>query len=163
MLKEIGEYKDRLSSIFVTSDKICTLLLGEDYENKIDDLDNELGKYIIPHLYVPETVTEQHSYIMFETYVPNLSSTIKTMKIVIEAICHKGVTKYKEKPKGYYGPRYDVLAQYIEELLCPNDEITKKNIIKKFGIGGLEMKPDNIFLTNDFIGRTLTFMVPDFR
>lgn len=163
MLKELGEYKNLLSSIFINDSKICKLLLGENYEEEIEDLDAELDKYIIPHLYVPDIITETKSYIMFETYVSNVSPTTKMMKIVIEAICHKDIVRYKEKPKGYYGLRYDVLSQYIEELLCPTGDEEKKKIIKKFGIGGLEMKPDNIFLTTDFIGRTLTFCVPTFK
>lgn len=163
MLKELGDYKNRLRSIFVNDDKICKLLLGQDYENAEYDLDDELDKYIIPHPYISDTITTQNSYIMFETYMPKSYGKIKTMKIVIQAICHKDIVEYKEKPVGYPGLRYDVLAEFIEELLCPEDENERKKIIKKFGIGTLELEPVDIFLTNDFIGRTLTFTVPDFR
>lgn len=163
MLKELGEYKNRLRSIFVNDDKICRLLLGDDYENAGYDLDEELDKYIIPHPFIPQTVMETKSFIMYETYMPKAYGQIKTMKIVVQAICHKDIVEYKEKPKGYPGLRYDVLAQYIEELLCPEDKTEKLNIIKKFGIGSMELEPVDIFLTDSFIGRTLTFTVPDFR
>lgn len=163
MLKELGDYKNRLRSIFVNSDNICKLLLGKDYENAEYDLDDELDKYIIPHLYVPDIITTQNSYIMFDTFMPRSHGKIKTMKIAIQAICHKDIVKYEKKPKGYPGLRYDVLAQFIEELLCPKDEEANKSIIKKFGIGSMELELVDVFLDKNFIGRTLTFTVPDFR
>ena len=163
MLKELGQYKEKLSSIFHTDDKICRLLLGENYEDEDYDIDKELEKYIVPHLYIDKTITDTKSYIMFETYSTRTNPSIKGMKIVVQVICHKDISKYKEKPKGYYGLRYDVLSQYVEELLCPQDkELTKKRI-KQFGIGSLELQPVDLFLTDKYIGRTLTFNVPDFR
>ena len=163
MLKELGDYKNRLRSILVNDDKICRLLLGDSYEDSDYDLDKELDKYIIPHTYVPNTILEAKSFILYETYIPKLSGQIKTMQIVIQAICHKDIVTYDDKPKGYPGLRYDVLAQFIEELLCPEDKHDQNIIIKKFGIGSLELKGVDVFLTDKFIGRTLTFSVPDFR
>lgn len=163
MLKEIGEYKNQLRSIFVNNDNICKLLLGEDYKNKFDDLDSELDKYIIRHPYIPDTITTQNSYIMLETYTPKAYGKIKTMKIVVQAVCHKGIAEYKEKPEGYSGLRYDVLAELIEELLCPEDVSERKKITKMFGIGAPDLESVDIFLDKEIIGRTLTFIVPDFR
>ena len=163
MLKELGDYKNRLRSIFVNNDNICKLLLGQDYEDADYNLDDELDKYVIPHLYVPDTIATQNSYIMYETYCKGTSGHTKTIQIVIQSICHKEISTYKEKPKGYSGLRYDVLAEFIEELLCPDDREEQKKIMKKFGIGSLELKSVDIFLTNDFIGRTLALTVSDFR
>ena len=143
--------------------KICRLLLGDDYENSDIDMSKELDKYILPHLFIPETIMEQKTYIMLETYCKGTYGQTKTMQIIIQAICHKDISEYKEKPKDYYGLRYDVLAQYIEELLCPDNKEERNKIIKKFGIGSLELKDVDIFLTDKYIGRTLTFSVPDFR
>lgn len=163
MLKQLGEYKDRLYSILAGDNKIRCLLLGEDYEDKFDDLDSELEKYICPHLYTEPTVTETHSYIFFEIYIPRTTPSVKTMKIFIQTICHKNITKYKEKPKNYYGLRYDVLSQYVEELLCPADKENREKIIRSFGIGRIELSGVDLFLSNDFAGHSLTFSVPDFR
>lgn len=163
MLKELGDYKNRLWSLFVNNDNICKLIFGQNYIDEVDDLDTESDKYMIPHLYVPDTITQTKSYIMYETYCKGTNGQTKTMQIVIQAICHKDIVKYVEKPSGYSGLRYDVLAEFIEEILCPEDRAKKNEIIKKFGIGGFELKSADIFLTKDFIGRTLTFIVPDFR
>lgn len=163
MIKELGDYKNRLHSIFVNDDEICRLLLGEDYENADYDLDNELDKYIIPHLYVNETITETKSYILYETNLLNVGSSIKEMGVIIQVVCHKNIVKYPEKPQNYPGLRYDVLAEYIEELLCPTSSQDKERVIKKFGIGSFEMRPPELFLTDKYIGRILTFTTPDFR
>lgn len=163
MLKELGNYKNRLGSLFVNNDNICKLLLGQNYESEFDDLDAELDKYVIPHLYIPGTITETKAYIMYDVEVNKTYGHTKEMKITIECICHKDITKYREKPTGYPGLRYDVLAEFIEEVLCPDDENANNQIIKKFGIGSLDLQNVKLFLTDKFIGRVLIFTVPDFR
>ncbi|MBO5484375.1 MAG: hypothetical protein J5979_04100 [Lachnospiraceae bacterium] len=163
MLKELGKYKDTLSSIFAEDNNICSLLLGQNYENEVEDKNKELKKYILPHLFMENRLTENKSYLLMETYVLKSNASIKEMKMVIQAICHKDIITYEEKPAAYYGLRYDVLSQYIEELLCPNDKERIKERVKQFGIGRLELQNVDSFLSNYYIGHTLTFTVPAFR
>ena len=163
MLKELGDYKNCLRSIFVNNDNICKLLLGEDYKNADYNLDDELDKYVIPHPYLTDTISAQNSYIMYETYCKGSNRQTKTMQIVIQAICHKDIDKYPQKPEGYSGLRYDVLSEFIEELLCPKSKEDRNTIMKNFGIGSFVLESADIFLTNDFIGRTLTFTISAFR
>lgn len=163
MLKELGEYKNNLRSIFANDDKICRLLLGENFESMDFNFDNEFDKYVVQHLFIANTIMDTKSYIMFESYVSSTYGSTKTMKVIIQTICHKDIVKYDEKPDGYPGLRYDVLAQYIEELLCPPDKQKRNDIIKKFGIGSFELMGVDIFQTEKYIGRILTFTVPDFR
>ncbi len=163
MLKELGKYKDYLYSIFTGNDKICGLLLGKNYQINFDNIDLELKKYILPHLYIESTVTETQSYIFFEIHMPRASPSIKTMKIEIQALCHKNIAEYHNKPKGYYGLRYDILSQYIEELMCPKDKQLIIQRIKQFGIGRFELISVDLFMSNNFVGHNLTFTVPAFR
>lgn len=157
MLKELGKYKLTFLSLLKNSDTICKLILGQDYEDADYDLDTELEKYLIPHLYVPETIKETQSYVLFDVGMYRGGSTIKTMRLTVQAFCHKMIIPYKEKPKGYYGYRYDVLAQCIEELLFNNDNG------RKFGIGIPELVSVNSFLLNDYVGHVLTFDIKEFR
>lgn len=163
MLKELGQYKLRLYSILANDEIIKKLLMGDDYENTVEDIDTELDKHIIQHLYVEGTITETQSYVMFDTLVTKTHSSTKSMKIIIQTLCHKDIVKYKEKPQGYFGYRYDVLAQRIEELLCPEDKEKQAEIIEKFGIGNLSLLDVSVDVSNKYIGRTLTFVTPDFR
>ncbi|WP_143322879.1 hypothetical protein [Clostridium sp. HBUAS56010] len=157
MLKELGRYKITLLSLLKNSDNICKILLGDNYENENYDLDSELEKYLIPHLYIQGTIKEKRSYILFDTGMYKGGSSIKTMRITIQVICDKSIIECKP-PRGYYGFKYDVLAQYVEELLC---EI--KDNGRKFGIGIPDLVTVNDFLINDYVGHTLTFDVKDFR
>ena len=157
MLKEIGKYKETLQSLLKNDDKVCRLLLGDNYENEDYDLDEELEKYLLPHLYVPGTINEKRSYVLFEASMPKAGHSIKTMRVTVQAICHKDIIKYK-KPKGYFGYRYDVLSQYIEELLCEDEDNGRK-----FGIGIPLSGNVGDFLTNDYIGHVITFEMKDFR
>lgn len=164
MLRELAKQKNSFRSISVNDDNICKLLLGDDYENASYDIDQELDKYIIPHLFIPDTITEVKSHIMFETYCSSTSNTTKSLKLVVQAICHKNIVKYDNKPKDRIGLRYDVLAQYIEELLSPQDDLEIKSIMKKFEIiGAFELKSVDVFLSEKYVGRTLVFTAPCFR
>lgn len=163
MFEDIGRYKTSFGSMLKNDEKICTLLLGNNYYDKYDDLDTELDKLIIPHLYIEDVITEQKSYIMYEVVPTQSTSTIKNMKIIIQAICHKGIVVYNDKPKEESGLRYDVLSQYIENVACPKN-LQNENLIKeKFGIGSFELKSPDLFLTKEFIGRTFTLIVPEFN
>lgn len=168
MLKELGQYKNHLYSIFVNDENTRRLLLGENYAGNISDLDDAdlsaaLEKQVLPHLYMEQTVSDVNSYLFFETYISSANSNIKNMKIVVQAVCHKDITAYPEKSEGYYGLRYDVLSQYVEELLCPTGKELKRQRMKQFGIGGLELQNVDLFSKDYYIGHTLTFQVPTFR
>ncbi|POO87872.1 hypothetical protein [Clostridium sp. 3-3] len=158
MLKELGKYKLIFLSLLKNSDTICKLVLGEDYEDGDYDLDKELEKYLIPHLFVPDTIKETQSYALFDVGMYRGGSSIKTMRLIVQTFCHKKIISYPEKPKGYYGYRYDVLAQCVEELLYED-----KDNGRKFGIGIPELVSVNGFLINDYVGHVLTFDIKAFR
>lgn len=163
MIQKLGEYKHHLSSIFTKDEKICRLLLGENDNEDMTNPSSELENYILPHLYVEPAAPAQKSFLCFETYMTKATPAVKTIKIVIQAVCHKDILSYDQKPSGYYGTRYDVLSQYAEELLCPEDKEARQNIIKQFGIGGLELQEIDVFSTDNYVGRTMTFLIPTFR
>jgi len=157
MLKELGKYKLIFRSLLKNSDIVCKLILGENYEDGGYDLGTELEKYLIPHLYVPDTINETQSYVLFDCGMYRGGSSIKTMRLTIQTFCHKKIIEYPQTPKGYYGYRYDVLAQCIEELMFNKDNG------RKFGIGIPELVSVNTFLLNDYVGHVLTFDIKEFR
>jgi len=158
MLKELGKYKVIFRSLLKNSDTVCKLILGENYEDGGYDLDTELEKYLIPHLYIPDTIKETQSYVLFDSGMYKGGSSIKTIRLTVQAFCHKKIIEYPQIPKGYYGYRYDVLAQCVEELLFED-----KDNGRKFGIGIPELVSVSAFLTNDYVGHVLTFDIKAFR
>lgn len=162
VLKDIGLIKNRLLPLLLNSNDVMEALLGKGYTNEqvwgSENDDNDYGivyKQVFPYLYINDIQTEVLSYLCFEVDVPRIpTGTIKEMKIIFWAYCHKDCMKYSKK--GYLGTRADVLADAIEREL--NDS-------NKFGIGKLHL--DSVTYLNSanksYYGRQLIFTIPDFK
>lgn len=162
VLKDIGLLKNRLIPLFLNSNDIMEILLGEGYTQEqvwgTDGNDEDLGivyKQIFPHLYIDETQTNVLSYLCFEVDIPKVpTSTIKNMKIIIWAYCHKSSMRYSKK--GYLGTKADILADAVERALSDS---------QKLGIGKLQLDSATYLSTTNtqYYGRQLIFTVPDFK
>lgn len=163
MLKELGKYKNNLSSIFTDDETLSGLLLKDSSGISDEVIAAEAKKYILPHLYMEPTEAEPACYIFLETDVTKATSTMKTMKIVIQPVCHRDILTVQNSSADYYGTRYDMLAHRIEELICPADKALARQRQKDFGIGFPELQSVETFTSGLWIGRTLTYLLPDFR
>ena len=152
-LKDIGSCKQRLLTAFANNEDICELLFNKKPYTE-DDVENLVYTQIFPYLYIDETQTESRAYLCFEVDVPRCSSeTIKDMKIVIWAYCHKDIMKYSKK--GYYGTKVDILADMVERQIRDSYD---------FGVGKPELTLVSNFSPNDkYYGRQLIYNVPDFK
>jgi len=157
LLKELGTYKQKIISALSTSDDIKSLLLGGDYENQDYEVDDELKKYILPHLFTEGTQTEVQSYIFVETFMPKFGNSVKDIKTVVQVLSHRDQINYQKD--GYIGTRPDICAEMIEAIL-----IGDKAIARSFGIGSLTLTYVGILdKFTKYYGRELVFEVPDFR
>lgn len=153
VLKDIGSCKQRLLTAVVNDDDICGLLLDKKSYTE-DDVDGLMYTQIFPYLYTDETQTETLTYLCFEVDVPRFSSgTVKDLKMIVLAYCHKGIMKYSKK--GYYGTRVDILADMVERKLRDSYD---------FGIGKPELvSVTNFFPNNKYYGRQLVYNIPEFK
>ncbi|WP_418746179.1 hypothetical protein [Frisingicoccus sp.] len=163
MLKELGKYKDKLSSILIGDEYIPRLLLEDASGLSNDMIAAKARKNICPHLYVEPAASEPDCYIFLETDVAKTTPSTKTIKIVIQPVCHKDILTVQNGPAVYYGTRYDMLAERIDELLCPADKLPARQRQKEFGIGLPELQSVETFTSGLWIGRKMTYLVPDFR
>lgn len=163
MLKELGTYKDHIYSLFSGDDIICQLLLGKNYKTEISDIPAALKSHLLPHPFTETSSADSGSCIFFETSVVKSSAVTKTVKILIQPVCHKDNLLYEPAPEGYSGLKYDMLAQAAEAILCPSDKTLSRERSKQFGIGRPELQVIDSLVAGSFIGRTMTFTVPDFR
>ena len=128
ILKDMGSYKNTLLSYFINSEEICELMFNKKPYTE-EDVDNLIYSQIFPYLYVDDTQDEVLSYLCLEVSVPRIpTGTIKDMKLIIWAYCHKDGMKYSKK--GYYGTKADILADMVERVLRDSN---------KFGIGKLQL------------------------
>ena len=98
--------------------------------------------------------TDVKAYICCEVDISRVpTGTIKDMKLIIWAYCHKEGMKYSKK--GYAGTKVDILADMIERQLRDSDE---------FGIGKLQLKSAPYFFpSSKHYGRQLIYTIPDFK
>lgn len=162
VLKDIGLIKNRILPLLLNSNDVMEIILGKGYTNEQvwgnDDNDEDYGivyRQVFPYLYIDDTQTEVLSYLCYEVDVPRIpTGTIKEMKIIVWAYCHKDCMKYSKK--GFLGTRADILADAVERVLCDSN---------KFGIGKLHL--DSVTYLNsvnkEYYGRQLIFTVPDFK
>ena len=153
VLKDIGSYKNELLSVFTTSEDICELLFNKKPYTE-EDVDNLIYSQVFPYLYVDETQTDVKTYICCEVDIPRVpTGTIKDMKLIIWAYCHKEGMKYSKK--GYVGTKVDILADMIERQLRDSD---------KFGIGKLQLQSVTYFFPNNkYYGKQMIYNMPDFK
>ena len=151
ILRDIGLYKNNIIIAFQNSKDICDLLFNDNSYAQ-SDVKNLPYKKIFPYLYVDETQTETSSFIQVEIDIPRIpTNTIKDMKVIIWAYCHKNIIQYK----GYNGTRVDILSDMIEQTLRDSN---------KFGIGKLKLESASYFFPNKvYYGRQLIYSMPDFK
>lgn len=153
ILKDMGSYKNTLLSALINSDDICELLFNKKPYGE-DDVENLVYTQIFPYLYIDETQTEVMTYLCFEVDMPRIpTGTVKDMKLIIWAYCHKDTMKYSKK--GYSGTKVDILADMVESQLRESD---------KFGIGKLQLLSCTYFSPNSkYYGKQLVYNMPDFK
>lgn len=163
MLKELGQFKTKFALPLCNSELVKTMLLGSDYQSKDIDVETELKKYIISNLCVNGVVNNTDTYIFYDVVLPRIGLNIKTIRLITYVICHKDkiddISNLSlDIKKNYYGNRVDRLCQIIEEIIINNKEISRE-----FGIGEIKLEDVNIYNSDAFYGRILTFEVPNFR
>lgn len=151
VLKDIGIYKNRLLSHFLSNTDFCDVMLQKkDYTD--DDVDNLMYSQLFPYLYVDGTQTEVLPYVDIEIVMNAGSGTIKNMLLYVDTFAHKECMICNQKD--YSGNRCDILADIIEQSL---------HDCKDFGIGRFQLlSVGYLNVSSDYYGRRMIFSVPDF-
>ena len=152
--KELGSFKTKIKNALIKSDKINDLL-----KDGIDEPSNKIQQFkshVKDHLFIDDTIKDTSTYIFFDVYMTELRPQIKKISVVMYAITHRDILD-NYAVEGYYGNRTDILTQMIEEVL------TDEKVRREFGIGDLTLDNIEIYNSNSFYGRVLSFSVPNFR
>ena len=154
--KERGIYKTRVANALLKSDNIKDLILGDTSGMKQSDVIKNFKEHVKSHLFIDETIKETESFIFFDVIMPRMRPQVKSVQILMYAICHRDILENYAKD-GYYGNRADILSEMIEEVLLDD------NIVKDFGIGDLELDNVDIYNSSTFYGCIMSFSVHNFR
>ena len=154
--KELGLYKTRISNALLKSDDIKELMFGDTSNLSQKDFLLEFKDHVNSHLFIDDTIKDTSTYIFFDVSLPKLRPQVKTIQVYIWAICHRDILENYTKD-GYFGNRADILSEMIEETLLDN------SIVKKFGIGDLELDNVDIYNSTTFYGCIMSFSIHNFR
>jgi hypothetical protein len=154
--KERGIYKTRILNAFLQSNNIKDIIIGDTSGMSQKEILTKFKSHVNSHLFIDETIKDTSTYIFFDVIMPKLRPQVKSIQMLVYAICHRDILDNYVR-EGYYGNRSDILSEIIEETLLDN------NIVKEFGIGDLELDNVDIYNSTTFYGCIMSFSVNNFR
>ncbi len=185
--KSLGEYKDLLFKLLMTSgeksDLLMDIIMPTLDDNRFDKFDNFLGGeyeeyndegkveivklqgrlFDVPFIY--STVENTINTICIDTNIRSCNPNTKEIVITLNVMCHKNnlklntETKRKYRALGYMGNRLDIMVTLIGEILNYSKD-------SDLGIGTLVPLPHNPitpdYPNNNFFGKTMIYTCSDF-
>ena len=148
----IEDYRSVITNTILSNETIVKVLSNDTLD--LESADELLWEHLVPQQYIPDTITETGSYILYdldETVIYNRGSNKGTY---IELTLYVWVLTHKDMPK--YGGRLrnDILARELKKLFNETDDM---------GIGKNHLISNNIFNSPNYkyMGRLLTFKITD--
>ena len=148
----IEDYRSVITNTILSNETIVKVLSNDKLD--LESADELLWEHLVPQQYIPDTITETGSYILYdldETVLYNRGSNKGTY---IELTLYVWILTHKDMPK--YGGRLrnDILARELKKLFNETDDM---------GIGKNHLISNNIFNSPNYkyMGRLLTFKITD--
>ena len=148
----IEDYRSVITNTILSNETIVKVLSNDTLD--LESADELLWEHLVPQQYIPDTITETGSYILYdldETVLYNRGSNKGTY---IELTLYVWILTHKDMPK--YGGRLrnDILARELKKLFNETDDM---------GIGKNHLISNNIFNSPNYkyMGRLLTFKITD--
>ena len=148
----IEDYRAVITNTILSNETIVKVLSNDTLD--LESADELLWEHLVPQQYIPDTITETGSYILYdldETVIYNRGSNKGTY---IELTLYVWILTHKDMPK--YGGRLrnDILARELKKLFNETDDM---------GIGKNHLISNNIFNSPNYkyMGRLLTFKITD--
>lgn len=150
---EIIEYRNKIFSAICDSTELVKLL-GEESTECPDEIIPY--KWVFPHEYIPEVITETNRYINFEisATIDPRNNVYKDLTIYFFVLCHQKAIRYNENGRNFL---------WYDKVVCELDNIFNEHDV--IGIGGTTQLVNNIPYCpqQKFKGRLLKFIVKDFN
>ena len=148
----IEDYRSVITNTILSNETIVKVLSNDTLD--LENADELLWEHLVPQQYIPDTITETGSYVLYdldETVLYNRGSNKGTY---IELTLYVWILTHKDMPK--YGGRLrnDILARELKKLFNETDGM---------GIGKNHLISNNIFNSPNYkyMGRLLTFKITD--
>lgn len=148
----IEDYRTVITNTLLSNETIIKVLSND--ELNLESADELLWRHLVPQQYVPDTITETGSYILYDLdenvlYSPNSTKGIYTeLKLYFWVLTHKEMPKYGGKL------RNDILSRELKLLFNETDGL---------GIAKNHLIHNSIYNTPNYkyMGRLLEFQITD--
>lgn len=150
----IEDYRSVITNTLLSNETIVKVLSNDELD--LDSADELLWNHLVPQQYVPDTITETGSYILYDMDEDVLYKRNSTNSTYTELTLYFWVLTHKQMPT--YGGRLrnDILSRELKLLFNKNDD-------SKLGIAKNYLVHNNIYNVPNYnyMGRLLTFKITD--
>ena len=145
----IEDYRNLVTNTLLANPTIVEVL--SDGEYSLEEADELMWTHIFPNQYIPDTITETGSFILYDlsdAVISRVNKTYIEVTLYFWVLTHYKMPKYKDKL------RNDILVRELKKDFGEKD---------CFGIAKAHHVSNSIFNsgTNKYTGRLVTFRVTD--
>lgn len=145
----IEDYRNLVTNTLLANPTIVEVL--SDGEYSLEEADELMWTHIFPNQYIPDTITETGSFILYDlsdAVILRVNKTYIEVTLYFWVLTHYKMPKYKDKL------RNDILVRELKKDFGEKD---------CFGIAKAHYVSNSIFNsgTNKYTGRLVTFRVTD--
>lgn len=148
----IEDYRSVITNTLLSNETIVKVLSNDTLD--LESADELLWEHLVPQQYIPDTITETGSYILYDLDEKVLYSKGSTKGIYTELTLYFWVLTHKDMPKYKGRLRNDILSRELKKMFNETDGL---------GIAKNHLIHNSIYNTPNYkyMGRLLAFRITD--
>lgn len=148
----IEDYRSVITNTILSNETIVKVLSNDTLD--LESADELLWKHLVPQQYVPDTITETGSYILYDMDENVLYSKGSTKGTYTELTLYFWVLTHKDMPKYKGRLRNDILSRELKKMFNETDGL---------GIAKNHLIHNSIYNTPNYkyMGRFMIFKITD--
>ena len=148
----IEDYRSVITNTILSNETIVKVLSNDTLD--LESADELLWEHLVPQQYIPDTITETGSYILYDMDENVLYSKGSTKGTYTELTLYFWVLTHKDMPKYKGRLRNDILSRELKKMFNETDGL---------GVAKNHLIHNSIYNTPNYkyMGRLLTFKITD--
>ena len=148
----IEDYRSVITNTILSNETIVKVLSNDTLD--LESADELLWEHLVPQQYVPDTITETGSYILYDMDENVLYSKGSTKGTYTELTLYFWVLTHKDMPKYKGRLRNDILSRELKKMFNETDGL---------GVAKNHLIHNSIYNTPNYkyMGRLLAFKITD--
>lgn len=148
----IEDYRSVITNTILSNETIVKVLSNDTLD--LESADELLWKHLVPQQYIPDTITDTGSYILYDMDENVLYSRGSTKGTYTELTLYFWVLTHKDMPKYKGRLRNDILSRELKKMFNETDGL---------GVAKNHLIHNSIYNTPNYkyMGRLLAFKITD--